>query len=521
MDSEKKAHVIELIKKSLQLSIPDEEIIATLVDANLSKEDAEELIKEAKFVKKPIIEEKKELFDESSKDLSLGDQISKQLGLETDEFGLKVKSTNEEVKSQEKRGLFSKFKNKNEEKNKFIENVENKEKESSKGDINTQIENEIFEISKSNTESSDDDKSEENVSKNVGIVEKPNSEKKEVDFLIGGLENQMKNQPVGQSKKILYEMQNKMGSGKSSDSGMEELWKKGIVVAVNSKLNEMKKLKDEIDSLISEKIDSAIKKEINQFKVLLESQKGLIISSNKEALEQKQKEITFIIDSKISEIKKQSDDLNKQIETMENFKKSQDDDLEEISRVLTEAKKTKSQLLVEMNSELIKSKSQAQEFMDKSEKHMQELDSRINKTLELEKNIAEGMLEEVEQKIENLTMTKANDLLEELEVELNKLKTIEKNINIESVEQKVRILDQFKKEFLNSMEANLSKINGAINELNERNEQVSKELEAKSLAIDAKIEELSRFEKVFTDNLEKVLKQNRLVENTGKTKSKK
>jgi len=292
-----------------------------------------------------------------------------------------------------------------------------------------------------------------------------------------------------------------------SQSDIEDLWKRGIVVAINSKLAEMKNLKDEIDQIIDAKVNSSVNKQSKQFKVLLESQRDLLISSNKEALNEKQKEITLIIDSKIQELKKYNSDIKENLEVFQKSKIDQEKAKQELTVSLEDVRRTKVQLITEMNSELIKSKSQAQEFIDKSEIHLKEMDERINKTLELEKNIAEGMLKEAEQKIEKLTIARASDLIEEMQVELNKLKTTSKEVSLEVIEQKIRTLDEFKKQFLTSMDDNLTKLNDAIKNLNEKNEQYQKELDQKTTIIDAKIEELTKFEKEFSSKLRNSLEK--------------
>ena len=271
--------------------------------------------------------------------------------------------------------------------------------------------------------------------------------------------------------------------------------------------DEQLKLKDDIDGEIDSRVDSAVKKEINQFKVLIDSQKDLIISSNKEALMEKQKEITFIIDSKIVELKKYNREIEENIHAIEATKAEQQKAMRELDDSLDSVKKTKTTLIMEMNSELIKSKSQAQEFIDKSERHLKEMDERINKTLELEKNIAEGMLQKAEQKIETMTIARADDIIQELQVELNKVKAVEKEVSIETLDEKIKRLDQFKSEFITSMESNLTKINNAIERLNDKNATVEKELKGRMLIFDAKIDELTKFEKEFGSTMETFLKK--------------
>jgi hypothetical protein len=497
MDDTKKEYVIDLIKKSLSLGIEESDIINTLIDANLEKVDAEKLILEAKKSlknlesnnsnKEKIPSSSKKIFDDNVSKLSIGDQITKQLGLEIkekkyddrnnsdktqnvdgekDKSNIKQESSmnkNDSKESDSKQGLFSMFRKNKSGKIEFNDEQEEKQLENSE---------------------------KENQNKNLGEQDKT---QKAIDSKTKIDKNE--------SNALVSEEKSKNIGNKS----VNDLWEKGIVVAINTKLDEIKKIRDNIDFIINTKVDSAVKKETNKFKILLESQKDLIISSNKDALEQKQKEITFIIDSKLSEIKKESKELNVMIDQIKESKKSQGDLIGQIKNVLDDAKKTKSQLLVEMNSELIKSKSQAQEFVDNAKSQMYELDSRINKTLEFEKNIAQGMLQEAEQKIEKLTLQKADDLLDELELKLNNLKSVEKNINLEGLGQKIRVLDQFKREFLNNMEENISKMNLAIKNLNEQNIKVSKEIEEKNIVIDAKLDELTKFEKTLADNLEKII----------------
>ncbi|MCX6803665.1 MAG: hypothetical protein NTY48_03785, partial [Candidatus Diapherotrites archaeon] len=290
-----------------------------------------------------------------------------------------------------------------------------------------------------------------------------------------------------------------------SNTEWEELWKKGIVTAVNAKLAEIKIIKESIDSELGQKVDEAVRKELYQFKVLMDSQKDLLISTNKEALEDKQKEIAFIIDSKIAELRQYNKQLGDNLAVIDASKRQQEYALSQISLALDEARKTKSQLVIEVNSEMIKSKSGAQAFLDSASNQLAQMDERISKTLELEKNIAEGMLVAAEQKIETLTIQRADELIGALQVELNKLQAVSKSVSPEVLEQKIAVLEEFKKQFLNSMQENLTQINSAIIDLNNRNAAAEKALAEKSLAIDAKLEELTKFEKNFVSLLDKAV----------------
>ena len=518
--TDKHTEVVISIKKLVSLGVSNEEIVNNLSEVGLGKEEALKLIEEAKGGSTEG-KSSKEIFDETTSKLSLGEQITGQLGLEKDlgksvlkpvgtkpvevevpkpvsqntsnakeEFGLKIKSNNQ---MDNKKPLIEKKVSspipkpvpisKPIPKPNPIPAPKSVPKPVEEKPVTKYSDNELFKLA---------DEAKNSIR---GVENKDN---------LHPSPNPISSQVHSQAlmSKPVPQVAPKPNSGTQN---IEELWKKGIVVAVNTKLDEMRRLKDEVDVKIAQNVDTAVRKETRQLKVLMESQKDLIISSNKEALEQKQKEISIIIDGKINEIKEQSKGLTAQIDSIKVAKQGQQQNLDEVKQVLDEAKKTKSQLLIEMNSELVKSQSKAQEFIDKADEQLKSMDARIDKTLALEKNIAEGLIDEAEQKIERLTITKADELIEELQIEVNTLKTIEKNINLEGIEQKVKMLDEFKREFVDSIEFNLEKINHAVEEINRKNKLVQKEWDEKVLTINAKMEELTKFEKKFIETMGKVV----------------
>ncbi|MFA6268261.1 MAG: hypothetical protein WCW13_00175 [archaeon] len=527
---DKRETVVESIQKLLNLSVSDQEIADNLSDVGIEKAEAMELIKTAKAntakqkqgdisatapdsnssKKNQVPEQKKygDYFEPASANLSMDEQIVKQIPL-TKNIDLK-------------KDLVDQNANKNsigDAKN-IVDDVEGQEEA-----IEEEVDSATSPMDTNELNESDEyiDKDLEALEKSVGGNSSKNknendSPKKIVPVVPENPSSLVKEKPSEIiSKKTFSRVPNMnftdsvpfvQNSNKSIDlsPGFEELWKKGIVVAVNAKLSEMKKLKDDVDSQVRDKVDEAVRKELYQFKILLDSQKDLMISSNKEALEQKQKEIVFIIDSKIAELRQYNKQLSDNLSAIETAKAQQAIALSQVNQALDEAKKTKVQLIVEMNSELIKTKSQAQAFLDSSTAHLNQMDERINKTLELEKNIAEGMLAQAEQKIEQLAIARADELISNMEVELNRLQSISKKISPEMLDQKISVLEEFKKQFLTSMQQNLTQINSAIDELNQRNIAAERTLAEKSLAIDAKIEELTKFEKEFTEKFMKKIK---------------
>ena len=555
---DKRQLVIESIKKLLSLNVSDSEIMENLSDVGLSKEEAIELIKEAKeintsSIKKEDVQQEnivnenqtnfktksssKEVFDDTVKKLSMNDQVISQIpfvkknhkGVSTQELestqessekmvgdvanqslkinGNEIKETSvlsEGTKTNSDNAKKDDLLNKKPVSSASSEGVIDFEESSKRvlDSVNQSSSKEIDakslpnknDFSSINLDNSYPKKSASiNFSENKSNLEK-SSDKSSINFGI-------KNNQEEYSEKSFYSKNDFV----KPSTGFEELWKKGIVVAVNTKLAEMKQLKEEVDLKINQSVDEALRKELYQMKVLMDSQKELLISSNKEVLEQKQKEITFIIDSKIAELKQYNKHLLENLKLMDEIKKQQQESIIGIKSALEDAKKTKAQLLIEVNSEMIKTKSQAQAFLDSASNQLNQMDVRVNKTLELEKNIAEGMLSQAEQKIEQIAITRADELIGKLEVELNKLQATNKRISPELLDDKIKTLEKFRVEFIDNMQKSLSQINSSIEELNKKNEFAQKTLEEKTLAIDAKMEELTKFEKQFTQIMENVL----------------
>lgn len=564
---DKRQSVIESIQKLLALNVSDNEIAENLFDVGISKAEATGLIIEAKGIKpvsnevqgtftvgatpqknvssspetpsvqvvSPIVQNKnlnqkssKQVFDETVTKLSMNDEVISQIPFDKQKNNINQNSKSDSIQNEDVAGRIIRDVARQSNPQEVGEEL----KEDTTGEIEESLneaESEALNNPKSvRTPNLNDEESEDEFENKV--KQTLASAKKEIpqEKVISGNYNMyskampsaanpnVQNKPQASPLNNLNPISKDFSSSKKyvpsvsldSSPDFEELWKKGIVVAVNAKLGEMKQLKDDIDLEISQKVDEAVRKELYQFKVLNDSQKDLLISSNKEALDAKQKEITFIIDAKIAELKQYNKQLIDTLNAFNEAKKQQDNATAGINLALSEAKKTKAQLIVEVNSEMIKTKSQAQAFIDSASLQLAQMDERVNKTLELEKNIAEGMLATAEQKIEQLTISRADELIEKMEVELNRLQSASKKISPEMLDQKIQTIEKFKQEFINNMQTNLSQINSAIEELNKKNEFAQNTLEEKTLAIDAKMEELTKFEKQFTQIMDNILNKN-------------
>ena len=347
---DKRQLVIESIKKLLALNVTDSEIIENLSDVGLSKEEAIDLIKEAKGINnnsspkneevkaEKIVKEtnnietkssSKEVFDDTVKKLSMNDQVISQIPFvkkKSEEDSIKKSKSIQEssekmvgdvtnqslgirgeaVKEKESLGNTNKIDSSSVNK----EDVLNKKSvvgEGSEDGSNTKEFAKKFLDPATKTSSNIDVKSSTSKDIQVGNTStEPNIGVKSSTIKVDSSSSELDKYPSKKTIDSSNILESKSSSGKvprwssidvgvkpnemvkeggsiesvskigfsTSSESVEELWKKGIVVAVNTKLAEMKQLKEDVDLKIDQSVDEAVRKELHQMKVLMDSQRA-------------------------------------------------------------------------------------------------------------------------------------------------------------------------------------------------------------------------------------------------------
>lgn len=263
---------------------------------------------------------------------------------------------------------------------------------------------------------------------------------------------------------------------KETHVSVSKLWEKGIIVTVNQRLEEIKKLKAEIDSAISLRAAELFEAEKKKQLALMESQRTLLSEKINSRLEEKEKEITQVIDLKIGEMRALNEQIRKNILVLEQKEQLHGEMLKGFESKEKELKELRNSLVSGMNSELMKSKSEAEEFLEKAQKKLDETDERMNKTLELESKIVEGLIEDAKRKIYEETAGKGKELEKEMRMQLQELQ-------------------DFREEFVKSIGESTEKINERIKLLNTATQDAEEQINLRIRLIDEKIGKLDEFTK--------------------------
>jgi hypothetical protein len=330
-----------------------------------------------------------------------------------------------------------------------------------------------------------------------------------------------------------------------ADINISKLWEKGILGTVNQRLSEMKELKKDIDAKLDQKVESASKRELDKIKVLFDSQRALMVSKVDAELEVKAKDFAQMIEAKLREMKGISQGIDEQLETLKAREEKSRAAAQALELRLKDLEKTKSELLSSFNSELIESKTQAKQSLDEMNQRLASMDARINKTLQLENQITEGLVKGAEQRVDQMLeqqkaefAKKSFEPLEEFknlkqvfeaeqkqklaeiaeqfhtqmyqldtktEQRLAKLDELQKAITTEfkpgQFRHQMKELEEFKMQFVAAIQENAKRFNAGIKRINTQSETIERQFILRAEKIDKKIAELDTFEKNFAKEL--------------------
>jgi DNA repair exonuclease SbcCD ATPase subunit len=281
---------------------------------------------------------------------------------------------------------------------------------------------------------------------------------------------------------------------------LSELWEKGILQTVNDKLQEMRRLHDEIEHVIDSKVEKSVDKEMQKMDALFKSQQTLQAAKMNAALEAKEKEVTSMIDNRIAELKKMKEEKRAAETALTAKQDLSKQTFERLSQELASVQKERNASIQEFNSELIKAKSKFEEVIEDARQKMTGLEERAAQTLELETAIIDGMVKDSQNRIDHLTIEKMDSLARDVRQALTEFEALKTGFNFEEAEKQLQRFEATRQKIENQAEL-------AAQSLSQRMEtRFEKELQPrlKSLqAIDTEIKEIRSMKEELQKELER------------------
>lgn len=495
--NDKKKILIDSVRKLIELKVPDEEIIMHLGEVGIEEEQAKALVKQAK---QPEAEEEQEETKEEEVPVPQAEGIS----AKKEEFLARF-SRKPPAKPIQKIPPLEEE-----------EKVEEKEEEASEEEElpEAELEESMEGLSAEEGEGGEEERESEELFEEAMEKEEQPEEEKETS----GREEEVEEK---KEKPMQKQQAPQQPPQPRQYIDISKLWEKGILSAVDQRLNEMKKISQDVDKAISKRADDIAKKEIDKVKVLFESQHRLLIEKVNAQIEKKSKEVEQIIDQKIAEMKSLSQSIKKETSELERKRTQYKEFLQDFESRLSELEEMKGKLLSSMNTELIRERSSLQEFLDSAKSKITEMDERVNKTLEVSSSIIEGLQADAETKLQGMAMQRGDELnreareqLEELKdtqkafesqikEHLQKISSLEKNLTSSTAETRASLEKDIASEMKRLQEARqkYEKLTeGKLNELEALSQAVKKEFDPEMFK--QQMSDLEVFKKQFVKVIE-------------------
>ncbi|MFH1224619.1 MAG: hypothetical protein V1676_02330 [Candidatus Diapherotrites archaeon] len=271
------------------------------------------------------------------------------------------------------------------------------------------------------------------------------------------------------------------------DRDIAELWEKGILATVDAKLEQMERLKRDMDKKISDKTAAAVDREIKKMQVIFGSQRTLMIEKINSQLDARGNEVLQSVKDKMSELKKIDELARTSMAKIESQRAENAALLSDVEAKVASLDKLKSSLISEMNSSIIKSKSEIESFIETSKKQRDDMQMRINRAIELESKIREGLMEDAKVKIDKMALEKSDTLTHEIQKRIKELDDMKGKLDPEGIKAALVEMRALRKQFTDKpreIENAFERSKAEFSRLNDRRlEEMKKESSAQVRAL--------------------------------------
>ncbi|MBU1930119.1 hypothetical protein KJ972_01300, partial [Candidatus Micrarchaeota archaeon] len=269
-----------------------------------------------------------------------------------------------------------------------------------------------------------------------------------------------------------------------STANLADLWEKGILQTITNKLQEMKRLRDQIENVIDKKIEKSLQKETKKMDALLKSQQTLVLAKMNAALDDKTKEVSELIDAKIKELKKIREEKEKTISSMDIKQDMVKETFSKLSEELEGTQKERKKSLENFNASLIKVKSQFEETIEDARQKLVALEERATQTLELETAIIDGMVKESQSRIDQMALEKVDDLTSDVREALTELEALKVGLDVEEVNKQIGEIKQAKQKLDSQLESAVESVASHIEA------RIEKELKSRLRELDQEYQQI-------------------------------
>ncbi len=341
------------------------------------------------------------------------------------------------------------------------------------------------------------------------------------------------------------------------------IWQEGLLTTVNQKLELIEEKEKELDKNIDIKVKAITEDEIKKMKIILDSQRTLLISKINSTLDLQVKAITEKIDATI----KTMQDVNKQTQSqlseindakdkINDIQKSLLDQLDEFNKIRDSTNELVDQMKTKLNTD-------TQKFFDNYNEKYKGIDEKLHSAISLTTKIVEGLVTATKKKIDDYYDSKYDNFIKEFGNKINtedflkeqkdsaikifedKEKQIEQNTlnkiddflrKLNEIDQKIAVINEIKNhiedtisikvdDFLAKKELGKESVNQSITDLNKRIAELENRIKLikpkkddLSQDINQTLEEMILFKEQYAKLVTKLMQDVKQLKEQKKTK---
>lgn len=241
----------------------------------------------------------------------------------------------------------------------------------------------------------------------------------------------------------------------------------------------------------------------------MESQNALLNNKIDAHLEQKAGEIQKVIEARAVQMEDLHAKVQKEVVKAEGEKRFNQELLNSLNEKVDGLDTIKSQMISDTNKSLIEMQSEYTEFLDKAKQQQAEMEGRLNRALQLESKITEGLLEDAKDKIQSIKLDKEHELSERIEEKINELDEMTKEVDPEGINSRLARMKEMENELVKKQKEIDAHIDERFNEIDsnlaDSFKQMKEEFEDHKLDVakirTANVKELEKAYKSSVDDL--------------------
>ncbi|MDZ4256029.1 MAG: hypothetical protein U1C71_00305, partial [archaeon] len=203
-----------------------------------------------------------------------------------------------------------------------------------------------------------------------------------------------------------------------------DLWEKGILDTVNSKLVKMEQLEKSIDDAMEARIQQHVKALEKKMETLFESQRDLMSMRIEGQLNAKSRDMDGMLTQKIEEIKTLNLATQEDLQRIKGQRMILQDLVADFSTKVEGLDSLRRSILDDVNTKLDDIESRVNDLVSSTEEKLRDVETRATHTLELEQKITSGLADQLQQQANQILEARVKDLRDDMQDEIIQLKKL-------------------------------------------------------------------------------------------------